>query len=64
MEDKKLFKKMRALMGFTQESLAEHLDCSVETVRNWEQGRTRIPKVAVLWLEAEAVLQNARHALN
>ena len=64
MEDKNQFKNIRSSLGFTQESLSEELDCSIETIRNWEQGRTRIPKVAVLWLVAEAKLHNMKQLLH
>lgn len=41
--------RMRKMSGFkTQEAFAEVLDVSVETVRNWEQGRT-LPEMETLF---------------
>lgn len=45
-------KKARKAKYKTQEKFAEALGCSVETVRNWEQGRTA-PETGTLFLIAE-----------
>lgn len=34
------FRKRREDLGLTQKQIADHLDISVQTVRNWEQGRS------------------------
>lgn len=41
------FKKARKEVGYTQESFATALDISIETVKNWEQGRN-IPEISTI----------------
>lgn len=56
---------LRRFMGMTQEELAEAMEISVHTLRNWEQGRRRPegPAVALLRIAARnprMILQNLK----
>lgn len=44
---KKGFKKARKASGYTQTSFAEKFNVSIDTVRNWEQGRN-VPEIETL----------------
>ena len=39
-------KKARQALGLTQEQLADEIGASLASVRNWEQGRCRVNRVA------------------
>lgn len=41
---KDVFKREREKAGYTQKSFAEYFDISLDTVRNWEQGR-KVPEI-------------------
>lgn len=40
------FKVARQSLGLTQEQLADEIGASLASVRNWEQGRCRVNRVA------------------
>lgn len=40
------FKVARQSLGLTQEQLADEIGASLASVRNWEQGRCKINRVA------------------
>ena len=39
-------KKARQALGLTQEQLADEIGASLASVRNWEQGRCKVNRVA------------------
>lgn len=39
-------KKARQSLGLTQEQLADEIGASLASVRNWEQGRCKVNRVA------------------
>ena len=39
-------KEARQLLGLTQEQLADEIGASLASVRNWEQGRCKVNRVA------------------
>lgn len=41
------FKVARQMLGLTQEQLADDIGASLASVRNWEQGRCKVNRVAV-----------------
>ena len=41
------FKVARQMLGLTQEQLAYEIGASLASVRNWEQGRCKVNRVAV-----------------
>ena len=57
-EYRNIYKTARAAAGFTQESAAERLDISVESIRAYETGQ-RIPPNEVV--ELMVILYNAQH---
>lgn len=44
---KEVFKRERERAGYTQKSFAESFDVSLDTVRNWEQGR-KVPEIKTI----------------
>lgn len=44
---KDVFKRERERAGFTQKSFAKYFDVSLDTVRNWEQGR-KVPEIRTI----------------
>lgn len=44
---KEVFKRERERAGYTQKSFAESFDISLDTVRNWEQGR-KVPEIKTI----------------
>ena len=40
------FKEARQMLGLTQEQLADEIWASLASVRNWEQGRCKVNRVA------------------
>lgn len=40
------FKVARQMLGLTQEQLADEIGASLASVRNWEQGRCKVNRVA------------------
>lgn len=40
------FKVARQMLGLTQEQLANEIGASLASVRNWEQGRCKVNRVA------------------
>lgn len=44
---KEVFKREREKAGYTQKSFAEYFDVSLDTVRNWEQGR-KVPEMKTI----------------
>ena len=40
------FKEARQSLGLTQEQLANEIGASLASVRNWEQGRCKVNRVA------------------
>lgn len=40
------FKEVRQALGLTQEQLAYEIGASLASVRNWEQGRCKVNRVA------------------
>lgn len=39
-------KEARQMLGLTQEQLADEIGASLASVRNWEQGRCKVNRVA------------------
>ena len=39
-------KEARQMLGLTQEQLADEIGASLSSVRNWEQGRCKVNRVA------------------
>jgi len=44
--NKELIKQARRSLGLTQEELANEIGASLASVRNWEQGRCKVNRVA------------------
>lgn len=44
---KEIFKRERKKAGYSQKSFAEYFDVSLDTVRNWEQGR-KVPEIRTI----------------
>lgn len=42
----KQFREARQSLGLTQEQLADEIGASIASVRNWEQGRCKVNRVA------------------
>lgn len=40
------FKVARQMLGLTQEQLADEIGASLASVKNWEQGRCKVNRVA------------------
>lgn len=40
------FKEARQMLGLNQEQLADEIGASLASVRNWEQGRCKVNRVA------------------
>ena len=43
---KEQLKQARQMLGLTQEQLADEIGASLASVRNWEQGRCKVNRVA------------------
>lgn len=61
------FKQRRELLirrgkTVTQEQCAKELHRHVDSIRNWENGRIKIPFFAVMWLERTEHAQRKRFA--